>query len=172
MSPFPALPLRRGAALILALVAGLVAGLGAAPAAAQSAGQIAPAAQAGGATPVLRIARDPGGEIGVRLRHLAHLRDQGAEVRIMGECHSACTLSLGLDTACVSPQARLGFHGPRPAPGHSLTAAETRGWTETMAAHYPEPLRGWFLARMAEDPEPLRVLRGADLIRAGVPACA
>ena len=133
----------------------------------------------------LRILNDPGGEIGVRLRQVAHLRAQGRAVRIEGTCHSACTLYLGLEGACVTPAARLGFHGPRAAP-RAVRAQATRGgqagalglsraeadyWTGVMAAHYPEPLRSWFLIRMAEDPAPLRVLRGSQLIAAGLPAC-
>ena len=133
----------------------------------------------------LRILNDPGGEIGVRIRQVAHLRAQGRVVRIEGTCHSACTLYLGLEGACVTPGARLGFHGPRAAP-RAVRAQATRGgsgaalglsraeadyWTGVMAAHYPEPLRSWFLIRMAEDPAPLRVLRGSQLIAAGLPAC-
>jgi hypothetical protein len=143
---------------------------------------VAPASAATDAPVPLRIIQDPGGELGVRLRHVAHLRAQGTPVRIEGNSHSACTLYLALDRVCVTPQARLGFHGPRAPAGivrasstgrqaSGLSAAEATHWTTVMAAHYPEPLRGWFLARMAEDPTPLRVLPGAQLIAAGMPAC-
>ena len=136
----------------------------------------------------LRILNDPGGEIAVRVRHVAHLAQRGVPVRIEGACHSACTLYLALETVCVTPGARLGFHGPRAVPSRmraaqaaarpdtratslGLPAAQAARWTAVMAAHYPEPLRAWFLARMAEDPEPLRVLSGRQLIAAGMTAC-
>jgi len=86
---------------------------------------------------------DPGGSIRERLDNLN-------PSPIVGTCASSCTMRLKV--ACITPNARLGFHG---ASSPSPTAAQ---WgTQVMANHYPEPLRAWYLSGPAN-------LSGSDVV--------
>src|SRR5690349_13812122 len=74
----------------------------------------------------VRIASDPGGQIGPYLDKLETLRNSGQNVIIDGRCLSACTMVLGViprDHLCVTQRARLGFHAAwKPdAHGHEVT---------------------------------------------------
>lgn len=60
-------------------------------------------------TPIV-VTRDTGGNIIERIFHVEKLRHDEQEVRILGDCWSACTFYLSLEKVCVSPNARFGFH--------------------------------------------------------------
>jgi hypothetical protein len=97
------------------------------------------------ATATVRIANDPGGQIGPYLGKLETLRATGQVVEIDGPCLSACTMVLGViprDHLCVTHRARLGFHAAwRPdTDGHQITSREG---TELLLNHYPSQVRDW-----------------------------
>jgi hypothetical protein len=72
------------------------------------------------------------------MRWAAHGR-QGASVRIVGPCQSACTVLLGhipRSRICVTPQARFGFHLAR------LPQATATLWNA-----YPADIKAWINQR-------------------------
>ena len=73
---------------------------------------IAAAASTSPASATVRIAADPGGQIGPYLDKLQSLRKSGQNVIIDGSCLSACTMVLGVipPWPVVTARARLGFH--------------------------------------------------------------
>lgn len=118
------------------------------------------------------VARDPGGSILLRAAEIAALEAQGIEKRIAGECLSACTLYLGLSTACFEEGAVLGFHGPRLAMGLELGPAQFDALSRLMAAYYPPRVAQWFMAEARHVDAMIRV-PASDLIRRGeARACA
>jgi hypothetical protein len=93
----------------------------------------------------VRIANDPGGQIGPYLGKLETLRKTGQQVEIDGPCLSACTMVLGViprDHLCVTHRARLGFHAAwRPTmDGHPTTSPEG---TNLLLSQYPTQVRDW-----------------------------
>lgn len=126
-------------------------------------------AQAAG---ILVVGDDRGGMVGARAQEIEGLRQARIRVEIRGSiCLSACTMYLGAGDVCVSPATTFGFHGPT-RNGQPLDPAEFEHWTAVMARYYAPWLRDWFM----EGPR-YRFgtnyvgLTGADLIRAGYPAC-
>lgn len=89
--------------------------------------------------------RDPGGSIAFRMLEIRLLEARGEQKRIRGECLSACTLYLGLSTACFDPDAVLGFHGPTLAFGLRMSAEQFEAITTAMASYYPPRLAQLFL---------------------------
>ncbi len=105
---------------------------------------------------------DGGGYLPDYVRRAHSYRNR--EVRIVGECGSACTLFLGLPGACVSRGARVLFHGP--SDGSEV-------WAEIMAQHYPAPFRDWFRVQWRRiDYDKPMVFSGSELIALGVAECA
>jgi hypothetical protein len=90
-------------------------------------------------------ARDPGGSVALRILEIGFLEAQGREKRIRGECLSACTLYLGLSTACFDRDAVLGFHGPVLPLGLPMSDAQFEAVTTAMAAFYPPRIARLFL---------------------------
>jgi hypothetical protein len=91
----------------------------------------------------VRIASDPGGEIGPYMAKLDALRNSGQSVIIDGPCLSACTMVLGViprDRLCVTPRARLGFHAAwrLNEAGRQVTSPDG---TELLMSAYPQPVR-------------------------------
>lgn len=132
------------------------------------AGLAAPAPASNG----LRVSNDAGGDLADRIAYIEALRNEGRPVEIRtGYCHSACTLYLGLPGTCVSPDAVFGFHGPQmAAEGLAMLPSRFDHWSHIMAAHYPVQLRGWFMER-ARYSKDLILIRGSQLIAAGIPGC-
>ncbi|WP_411839785.1 hypothetical protein [Paracoccus sp. ME4] len=118
----------------------------------------------------LIVARDFGGNIGLRFREIESLRAEGRKVEIRGTCASACTMYLALPDTCVAPQVEMRFHGPsvdgRPVKGPAFNTV-----SGIMARSYPEPLRSWFMAEGRYRVEGFDEIRGAELIAMGVPEC-
>ncbi|MFP1645475.1 hypothetical protein [Pontitalea aquivivens] len=125
------------------------------------------------AAPMVQIVRDdPGGGIAERVAMIRDLRTRGVRVRIVGGCWSACTMFLVLPGTCVARTARLGFHGPGSSrPGLALRPDAFESWSRIVADHYPEPLRGWYLREARHILVGFAELRGAELIRLGIPEC-
>ena len=70
-------------------------------------------AAAGASHAAVRIADDPGGQIGSYITKFQRLHSSGQSVIIDGLCASACTIVLGAvphDKICVTSRAALGFH--------------------------------------------------------------
>lgn len=108
---------------------------------------------------------DPGGGLQARVAEIAALERLGVEKRISGECLSACTMYLGLSTACFEPDAVLGFHGPARL-GGTLSPERQAVAAAVMATYYPPRLAAWFLQGPARSDVLVRV-RASDLIAAG-----
>ena len=111
-------------------------------------------------------ARDPGGSVALRVMEIGVLEASGTPKRVSGECLSACTLYLGLSTACFEEDAVLGFHGPRFAGGLPMSDRQFEGITQSMAAFYPDRLARWFLAEARHSEEMVRI-PARDLIARG-----
>ena len=75
----------------------------------------------------------PGGSLTHYAGLAAVMRDAGCEVRIEGDCRSAC-LTL-LSVACVTPDARLVVH---------LPSIDTPHWREVMTRDWPPALGAWY----------------------------
>jgi hypothetical protein len=119
----------------------------------------------------VRIAADPGGQIGPYLEKLQSLRKSGQNVIIDGPCLSACTMVLGViprDRICVTPRARLGFHAAwRPDQNGRQTTSEDG--TELLMSVYPQQVRDWISRRGGLSPQ-LMYLSGGELA-AMYPTC-
>lgn len=118
------------------------------------------------------IRNDMGGPVAERLVKVQRLDAQGTPVRILGNCISACTLYLGLRKTCVSPEARLGFHGPSSRlAGIPLPYEEFDRVSRQMAAHYPEAIRQWFLSEARFETDSYIVITGRQAIAMGARSC-
>lgn len=122
---------------------------------------------------VLRIGNDYGGLLVERLAEVDALLDAQTVVEIRGAiCNSACTLYLGLPDVCVTPQVRLGFHGPASmVAGIGLLPSEFERLSQEMARRYPPPVASWFLQEARYVTNGVAEITGAALIQAGVRAC-
>lgn len=120
------------------------------------------------------ITRDNGGSIPAYMARIRTDAIAGRQVRIIGQCHSACTMYLSLPTACVSRSAVLGFHGPSSQLYEiSLPPREFEYWSHIMADHYPPALQPWFLHTARFETLGLIRVAGADLIDTfGIKECA
>lgn len=103
------------------------------------------------------IRYDAGGPIAARS---AQIRN-GEPAQIVGYCASACTMHLL--TGCVTPGARLVFHGPQ-----TTDPAAFEHFSALMARHYPPAIAQWF---MAEGRYGRRTISGADAITMGAREC-
>ncbi len=122
--------------------------------------------------PAMTVTDDRGGSVSARMRQVAQLSARGTEVRITGTCISACTLFLGVPNACVSPSARLGFHGPSTrTSGLPLPRAEYERISLQMAAMYPPALRQWFITSARAYTEDYVLITGQDAIAMGARRC-
>ncbi|MBP1805942.1 hypothetical protein [Rubellimicrobium aerolatum] len=115
--------------------------------------------------------RDPGGSVALRVLEIAALEARGEEKRVAGDCLSACTMYLGLSTACFEPDAVLGFHGPRLAWGLPMTPATFEAVTRTMAAYYPPRIARRFLDDWRHTPRFARVEASRLIARGEARAC-
>ena len=116
------------------------------------------------ASAAVRIAADPGGQIGPYLEKLQSLRNSGQNVIIDGSCLSACTMVLGViprDRLCVTARARLGFHSAW-RPDQSGRQTVSQEGTELLMSVYPQQVRDWISRRGGLSPE-LIYLTGEEL---------
>lgn len=109
---------------------------------------------------VLTIIAHMGGSIPDHQAVVRWAERSGCEVRIEGDCASACTMLL--EVGCVTPAARLGFHRAK--------ADDPEFWTQRMAAPLPPRLREWFLAGPAHSRRVVWI-SGAEAIAMGATAC-
>ena len=119
-------------------------------------------------------ARDAGGSLMQRTFHIAQLEEAGTPFVIPARCMSACTMYLGLSTACAQPGGVFGFHSVS-LRGPADPAAVIDTLNRTMAGYYPPRLERWFLG---EGPGRTRstdfvMIPASELIARGeVRACA
>ena len=121
-------------------------------------------AGAGTSHALVRIANDPGGQIGLYVQHYEQLRASGQTIMIDGLCASACTIVLGTipnDKICVTPNANLAFHAAWDfgARGRTIT---NPGATRMLYSMYPSQVRHWIANRGGLSPRMI-VLRGRQL---------
>ncbi len=136
---------------------------------------LSPAAMAGTASLVPQnavvIRDDHGGKVVTRIREIGALRRSGRDVRIVGSvCYSTCTMLIGLETACVSPETEFGFHGPSQG-GRKLDRAAFERASSIIAAHYPPVIRAWYLQTARYEIDGIHRVSGADLIALGMRRC-
>ncbi|HVY00737.1 MAG TPA: hypothetical protein VHA55_13210 [Pseudorhodoplanes sp.] len=119
----------------------------------------------------VRIANDPGGQIGPYLEKLNSIRSSGENVVIDGPCLSACTMVLGIiprDRICVTPRAQLGFHAAW-NPGSGGRRIVSIAGTEVLWDIYPQHIRRWIAQRGGLSPK-MKYLSGRELA-AMYPTC-
>ena len=102
------------------------------------------------------ILGDSGGSIAAYLVAMAEARD----IRIAGDCASACTMLLRSRNVCVYPQAALLFH-------KGTTALGTR----TMFESYPRRIAAWVARHRALDSFQFTSMSGQEAIGLGVRPC-
>lgn len=119
----------------------------------------------------LIIRDDPGGDLMSYVAKVQALQQSGRRVEIRGVCDSACTMLLSV--ACVSPNARLGFHGPSSGVyGIALPPAEHDYWARVMASHYPPQLANWYMQSAQHQILRMISISGREAIRLGATPCA
>jgi hypothetical protein len=102
----------------------------------------------------VEIRDDSGGNVQAYLNERNRLEREGVPVRISGYCDSACAIFYSLPTACLAPDARLGFHkatGGGPL-GPSLA-------TQRMASHFRGELQERYLDRWSKSETMIRINR-------------
>ncbi|WGR69544.1 MULTISPECIES: hypothetical protein [unclassified Bradyrhizobium] len=112
----------------------------------------------------VRIADDPGGQIGEYLSRYSELRASGQTVMIDGLCASACTILLSTiphDKICVTPNATLGFHAAYDFVGNGRTVTNPEA-TQLLYSGYPSQVRRWITRRGGLTPRMI-FLRGKQL---------
>lgn len=117
------------------------------------------------------VRNDRGGIVGERVDEIDRLKASGQRVEIRGNiCLSSCTMYLGAGDVCVTPSTRFGFHGPSYY-GQPLAPEYFQYWSEVIADYYPKPVRDWFMDKARHRLNGYYTLKGAELIRLGMPAC-
>lgn len=125
-----------------------------------------------GAASALVVKRDMGGPVSERIALIRDLSARQVEVRIEGTCVSACTLLLGVPTACVSPNASLGFHGPSTRHrGLPLVREEFERVSAQMASFYPPKISRWFMETARMKTGNYIVISGNQAIAMGARPC-
>ena len=117
-------------------------------------------------SPQRRPDHDPGGSVVLRAMEIARLEASGTPKRIEGTCSSACTLYLGLSTACFDRDVILGFHGPRLPWGLPMSKAQFDEVSSFMASYYPPRIARAFMDRWRHR-DRMRWVRASRLIERG-----
>ena len=106
-------------------------------------------AGAGASHALVRIANDPGGQIGRYVDRYEKLRASRQTIVIDGLCASACTIVLGTNPnnkICVTPNANLAFHAAWDF-GARGRAIPNAGATKELFLMYPSQVRRWIAHR-------------------------
>lgn len=94
---------------------------------------------------VKTVVYDEGGFIDHQAMRIERLNENGTRVEIRGVCLSSCTMYLGADDVCVSPNAYLGFHGAMEFYFVPATPTNKMKYDTQMASFYPPNLKEWFM---------------------------
>ncbi len=123
-------------------------------------------------TPAIRVIQnDRGGFIGARAVEIAAINAKSTRIELRGRiCYSSCTMYLGVDDVCVSPNTSFGFHGPS-RHGRALPPSEFDHWSNVMANHYNAALKDWFLRDARHIISGYKRISGAQLIAMGYQTC-
>ena len=119
---------------------------------------------------VFVVQSDRGGWIVQRSKKIRDLSATGQRVELRGSCLSACTMYLSLPSACISPSATFGFHGPT-RNGQQLSKREFDYFSRILADNYKEPLRSWFMTEARYRTVGYYKFTGAQLISMGYSRC-
>src|SRR6266496_1665620 len=96
---------------------------------------------------VVVIQKDNGGVIIDYIKKYSDIRDSGERVIVDGECHSACTLFLGLvpkENYCLTDRALLGFHSAtvrQKTPSGKMRVSHATEFSALMFYSYPGEVR-------------------------------
>ncbi|MGR3343179.1 MAG: hypothetical protein ACU0DI_08155 [Paracoccaceae bacterium] len=120
------------------------------------------------------VLNDRGGSVIERARLIQQYKSAGTRLEIRGKfCLSACTMFLGLSSACVASNTVFGFHGPSSRIyGIGLRPEVFEHWSRIMADHYPEPLKSWFLDIGRHRTVGFHIYNGSQLIGMGIKSCS
>ncbi|EYD75784.1 hypothetical protein Rumeso_02566 [Rubellimicrobium mesophilum DSM 19309] len=128
-------------------------------------------AHAHGRSPGRTPTHDSGGSVILRAAEIRDLEARHEEKRLSGECMSACTMYLGLSTACFEPGTILGFHGPRLAYGLPMPPALFESVSRTMAAYYPPRVARRFMEKWRYSDHLVRIRADRLIARGEARAC-
>ena len=96
------------------------------------------------------------------------LTERGCEVRIEGNCYSACSMFTGVEGACVHPEARIWFHQPRDSrTGKKLPTMVTVQAIRIMAQHMPDGMAQWWINGPSRQFDGWVTITGAEIINQG-----
>lgn len=117
------------------------------------------------------VTYDTGGSINKRIEQIKRLNAAGEQIRILGDCRSACTMYLGADNVCVAPNASLWFHGAKPY--DTKTPGIEERLNERIASMYPDFVAKRFLRtwRYMNGDAKAR-MPGRWFIERGIPECS
>lgn len=115
---------------------------------------------------ILHVDNDYGGSV-TQYKFKIDALPHATQVRISGECASACTMYLGHPNVCSAPDTLFRFHGPS-VNGTPLQAHEFELLSRIMADYYPEPLRTVFLSRYRTSISTTFDVKAAELATLGV----
>lgn len=105
---------------------------------------------------------DYGGDVDAYARAFALLASGGEEIRVTGQCYSACTLVLNNPKACAMPNAVFGFHAAR---YYNAETREVMGnsayGNRIMWAHYPDKVKQRLGGRLSDEAV---YIKGTDLL--------
>lgn len=121
-------------------------------------------AGAGTSHAVVRIANDPGGQIGRYVERYEQLRASGQTVIIDGLCASSCTIVLGAiphAKICVTRNANLAFHAAWDFGVHGRVVTNP-GATRMLYSMYPSRVQRWIADQGGLSPRMI-FLRGRQL---------
>ena len=107
---------------------------------------------------------DYGGDLVARMAYV----DSTAITPIPSVCASACTLHVA--KGCITPNTRMGFHGPLANSGIGLLPSVWEQYSRIMADYYPPALAEWFIAE-ARYSRDLIWLDYEQLLAMGVEGC-
>lgn len=108
------------------------------------------------------VMKDVGGLVTDYQARTELYRSQNREVKLH-ECRSACTLALSLPNVCVYPNSTLKFHQAY----NDITKEVDHGVSAQLWSSYPPSVR----EKLGTLTRQYKVLRGSDLIEAGVRNC-
>lgn len=122
----------------------------------------------------IQVVDDPGGRIVDRMVQIEIANKTNAQFQIIGEyCHSSCTMLLGADDVCISPETMFGFHGPHRFKRAKMTVDEFDRQSASLSQYYPHPIRSWFMSKARfVGPDELLFVSGEHLIGLGIKECA
>ena len=114
------------------------------------------------------VHNDRGGLLRSRIAEIRTLQQTGQQIRISGRvCQSTCTMFLGLEQTCISPETEFGFHGPSSF-GLPLSRPVFEQASQIIADHYPAPLKRWYMEEARHSLWGMHRITGEQMITWGI----